>query len=55
MFDDMGPYLIFIPLLPLAASVIIAFLGPKVLRQHSHWPCIVGSVGACILAFFTLR
>jgi len=28
-----------IPGAPLAAAIVIALLGPKVLRQRSHWPC----------------
>jgi proton-translocating NADH-quinone oxidoreductase chain L len=43
-----------IPLLPLLAAVLTAFVGPKLLRQHSHWPCILGAIGACILAFLVL-
>ena len=44
-------YLWLIPVLPLLASVLIAFLGPRLLREHSHWPCVLGSVGACVLSF----
>src|ERR671918_338395 len=28
-----------IPGAPLAAAIVIALLGPKMLRQRSHWPC----------------
>src|SRR5437868_9242946 len=51
---DMGPYLVLMPLLPLAASATIAFLGPRILRRQSHWPCIIASLGSCVLAFMTL-
>ncbi|HLJ91722.1 MAG TPA: NADH-quinone oxidoreductase subunit L [Gemmataceae bacterium] len=53
MFDAI-PYLWLIPAFPLAASVLTAFLGPRLLRKHSHWPCIVGAVLSCILAFGVL-
>ncbi|MCY2995110.1 MAG: NADH-quinone oxidoreductase subunit L [Planctomycetota bacterium] len=39
-----------IPLLPLVATVITAVLGPRVLRQRSHWPCVLGAGGAAVLA-----
>jgi NADH-quinone oxidoreductase subunit L len=53
MFDTL-PYLWLIPLLPLAASVLTAFLGPWLLRRHSHWPCILGALGSCVLSFWVL-
>jgi NADH-quinone oxidoreductase subunit L len=30
-----------IPAFPLAAALLVAMLGPKLLREHSHWPVIV--------------
>ena len=30
-----------IPGAPLAAALVIALLGPKWLRERSHWPCWV--------------
>ena len=51
---DMSPYLVCIPALPLLASAIIAFLGPRWLRQHSHWPCILASLAACVLSLIVL-
>jgi NADH-quinone oxidoreductase subunit L len=30
-----------IPLLPLAASIVTAVLGPRRLRGRSHWPCVI--------------
>ena len=50
----MSDYLWLIPLLPLTASVLTAFLGPRWLRQHSHWPCIVAVLGSCLLSFLAL-
>ena len=47
MSDALRPYLWLIPGLPLLASVVIAFLGPRLLRRHSHWPCILAIVGSC--------
>jgi NADH-quinone oxidoreductase subunit L len=37
-----------VPLLPLAASVVIAFLGPRLLRHYSHWPCILAVAASCV-------
>jgi NADH-quinone oxidoreductase subunit L len=51
---DMSPYLVLIPLLPLLASVLIAFLGPRLLRQHSHWPCILAVLTSCVLSILVL-
>lgn len=51
-------YLWLIPGLPLLAAVVTAFLGPKILKGQSHWPAVLGAVGACALSFwvfFTLR
>jgi NADH-quinone oxidoreductase subunit L len=51
---DLATLLLLIPLLPFAAAVLTAFLGPRLLREHSHWPCIVAAALACGLSFFTL-
>src|SRR5262249_36500306 len=42
-------YLWLIPALPLAASVLIALLGPRVLRRHRHWPCVLAIAASCVL------
>jgi NADH-quinone oxidoreductase subunit L len=39
-----------IPVAPLAATVVIALLGPKVLRERSHWPCWIGLGISCLCA-----
>src|SRR5436309_1879481 len=51
---DMGSYLWLISTLPLAASVLTAALGPRVLRRHSHWPCVIGAVASCVLSVLVL-
>jgi NADH-quinone oxidoreductase subunit L len=48
--SDLGPYLWLIPALPLAAAIITAFLGPRLLRRHSHWPCILAVALSCLLS-----
>ena len=50
MFDP----ILLIPLLPLLASIAIAVLGYPLLRQYSHWPCILGAAGACVLSVIIL-
>src|SRR5262249_54316001 len=39
-----------IPALPLAASVLTAFLGPPLFRRQSHWPAILASAASCVLS-----
>jgi NADH-quinone oxidoreductase subunit L len=51
---DMSPYLWLIPVLPLAAAVLIAFVGPRLLREQSHWPCVLAALASCALSFLTL-
>jgi NADH-quinone oxidoreductase subunit L len=43
-----------IPALPLAASVVIGFLGPRLLRRHSHWPCILAGAASFVLSLLVL-
>jgi NADH-quinone oxidoreductase subunit L len=46
--NDLIDYcLILIPALPLAAAVLVALLGPKVLKQFSHLPVILALVVSC--------
>jgi proton-translocating NADH-quinone oxidoreductase chain L len=52
--SDPGDYLWLIPVLPLAAAVLTAFLGPTLLRRQSHWPCILASVASCVLSLAAL-
>ena len=46
MFDS----LLLIPLLPLLASLIIAVLGYPLLKQQSHWPCVLAAAASCVLS-----
>jgi NADH-quinone oxidoreductase subunit L len=46
--------LILIPALPLLAAIITAVLGPKVLRERSHWPTILALGAACLLSLSLL-
>jgi NADH-quinone oxidoreductase subunit L len=39
-----------IPALPLLAAVATAALGPHVLRERSHWPCVLGASLAAVAA-----
>ncbi|MEX0937603.1 MAG: NADH-quinone oxidoreductase subunit L [Pirellulales bacterium] len=40
--------LVLIPALPLAAAVMTAALGPKLLRGRSHWPTILALAGSLV-------
>jgi NADH-quinone oxidoreductase subunit L len=50
MFDA----LLLIPLLPLAAGALIALLGYPLLKQFSHWPCVIAAALSCVLSFSLL-
>jgi NADH-quinone oxidoreductase subunit L len=50
-----GLYLWLIPLLPLVASAVTAALGPTMLRQRSHWPCILAAGASCVLSLLLLN
>jgi NADH-quinone oxidoreductase subunit L len=43
---DVRTLLILIPALPLAAAILTAVLGPRVLRSQSHWPAIAALAGS---------
>jgi NADH-quinone oxidoreductase subunit L len=49
--SELRHYLWLIPGLPLAASALTGFLGPRFLRQHSHWPCILAVIASFFLSF----
>ena len=51
---NLAAYLWLIPALPLFAAVVIGFLGPRLLRTQSHWPCNLAIAGSCILSFLVL-
>jgi NADH-quinone oxidoreductase subunit L len=48
------PNIWLIPALPLMAAIITAALGPRVLRERSHWPCVVASVLAAFASILIL-
>ncbi|HEV3262677.1 MAG TPA: NADH-quinone oxidoreductase subunit L [Gemmataceae bacterium] len=52
--SDPAAYLWLIPVLPLAAFVLTAALGPRLLRGHSHWPCVLATVASFILSAIAL-
>jgi NADH-quinone oxidoreductase subunit L len=52
--SSLHSFLWLIPALPLAASITIAFFGPRLLRANSHWPCILACLLSCALSFLTL-
>ena len=52
--SDLQSYLWLIPGLPLFASVLIAAFGNRFLRERSHWPCVLGAAGSCVLSIMVL-
>src|SRR6266481_4380166 len=55
MDDTIRNCLILIPALPLAAAVLVAVLGPRVLRGYSHWPVIVALAASLVASLVLLR
>jgi NADH-quinone oxidoreductase subunit L len=51
--SDVAGFLWMIPALPLAAAVVTAVFGPRLLREYSHWPCILACIGACVVSVMT--
>src|SRR5262245_59451976 len=54
MSDPVYDYLWLIPILPLLAAAITAILGPRFLRDKSHWPCVLAVGASTVLSFFVL-
>src|SRR5258708_14754073 len=52
--SDIYAYLWLVPALPVVASAATAVLGPKLLRQQSHWPCVLAGATSCVLAVTAL-
>jgi proton-translocating NADH-quinone oxidoreductase chain L len=40
-----------IPALPLLGAVLTAAFGPRLLKEQSHWPCLVTAAVSAVLAF----
>src|SRR5262245_36491390 len=55
MDDTIRNCLILIPALPLAAAVLIALFGAKVLRGQAHWPVVLALVGSLVGSLILLR
>jgi NADH-quinone oxidoreductase subunit L len=54
MMIDIKTLLILIPALPLAAALLTAVLGPRVLRERSHWPTILALSISCLASFLLI-
>ncbi len=58
MMIDVKTLLILIPAMPLAAALITAALGPRLLRARSHWPtiiCLAISCAASLLLVYQIH
>jgi NADH-quinone oxidoreductase subunit L len=47
MIDNIAILLVLIPALPLAATLVTAVLGKRVLRGQSHWPTVAAIAASC--------
>jgi len=54
MFDPIKTLLILIPALPLAATLLTALLGKRVLRERSHLPAVVAVAVSCLASLVLL-
>ncbi len=43
-----------IPAAPLLAALVTAFLGHRLLRERSHWPCVLALGVSCLLSLLVL-
>src|SRR5262245_12638639 len=55
MDDTISRCLILIPALPLAAAVLVALLGARVLKAYSHWPVVLALGGSFLASLVLLR
>lgn len=46
--------LVLVPSLPLAAALVTAVLGPRVLRTRAHWPALLATPAALVLSVLLL-
>jgi len=51
---DTRTLLILIPALPLAASLLTAVLGARVLRERSHWPTVLAIALSCVASLLLI-
>ncbi|HEX3869154.1 MAG TPA: proton-conducting transporter membrane subunit, partial [Pirellulales bacterium] len=51
--SSLDTLMVLIPALPLAAAVIIGVFGRPILKERSHWPCIL-AIGGSFIASFAL-
>ena len=55
MDDTLKTCLILIPALPLGAAGLVAAVGPRLLRSHSHWPLIAALLGSLLGSLIVVR
>ena len=53
--DSIDTLLVLIPGLPLAATIIVSLLGPRVLKDRSHYPVVIALLGSFVCSFLLLR
>jgi NADH-quinone oxidoreductase subunit L len=54
MEDRISQLLVLVPALPLGAAILVALLGPRMLKQHSHYPVVAALIASfiCSLLLF---
>jgi NADH-quinone oxidoreductase subunit L len=46
--------MILVPALPFSAALLVAVLGPRILRARSHWPVVLALVASCLCSLVLL-
>ena len=54
MDEILNILMILVPALPLAAAILVAVLGPRILRTHSHWPVVLALGASCLCSLALL-
>ncbi len=55
MFENLDNLMVLVPALPLAAALVIGFLGKPLLKKYSHVPCVAAFVLSFVCSLFLLR
>lgn len=55
MDSNLKTLMALVPALPMAAAVIVAALGPRLLRKQSHWLVVIALAASCLVSVTLLR
>ena len=55
MDDTLRILMILVPAMPLLAAMLVAVLGPRILRGQSHWPVVLAIVASLLGSLVLLQ